>query len=434
MKSRHQKIAQLIADIDNTIQAQVSLILHESSFKALEARWRGLHYLVTSNKEIVKHTHAIKMLCITSKEFEKDLGRVSESEQTQLFKIIYNYEYDMAGGSPFGLMLLDLPVPFSNSSDSITMLENIIAIAGASFLPFLIPIEPNWLNLETYNDLASIKPYHHLGPVSMKSKLQRLRSLEDARYVFFLCQRYLWREPYQYRYQSNDHCSFYEVMDSHEDLCWGSAAYLVAQIVLINYHKTSWFSDINQQKITLPHFYHQNDFAKVTPLPRLEVTYFNEQSDLLSNLGCLTLQEHSLSHVITIDRAQAWYQASEKNSVDYGFEQTIVCALTYLLCACRFAHYLKVLGRHKIGSFMNTDGLQSYLQSWIFQYCGQSDQFNKDQWVKYPLRSAHIEVVEQPHLPGHYLCKMDLKPNFRIDQIDTHLRLQSVIGQSRVLT
>ena len=434
MDARHQAMAQLIADIDNAIQAQVSLILHHVAFKALEARWRGLHYLVTSNKEVVKHTHAIKMICFTSKEFEKDLGRTTEFEQTQLFKIIYNQEFDMAGGAPFGLMLVDLPISISNGSDSLALIENIIAIAGTAFLPFLISIQPEWFNVLSYHDFASIKKYHHLGSPSIKLKLDRLRSLEDARYLFFLCQRYLWREPYQFRYQSDDNFSFYEVMESDEDLCWGSNCYLVAQIVLMNYHKTSWFSDINQQKIELPHFYHHNDYAKTSPLKRLEVDFCNEESALLSKLGCLTLQEHSLSHTITIDRAQAWYQVSERYSEEINTQQSLVCALTYLLCACRFAHYLKVLGRQKIGSFLNADGMQSYLQSWIFQYCGQSEQFNKDQWIKYPLRSAHIEVVDQPHLPGHYLCRMDLKPNFRIDQIHTHLRLVSVIGQSRILT
>jgi type VI secretion system protein ImpD len=425
---------QMIADIDHMLQKQVSLILHDAAFKTLEARWRGLHYLVTSNKEVVKHTHAIKMLCLTSEEFEKDLCRASESEQTQLFKIIYNLEYDMAGGSPFGLMLVDLSISVEKSSDSITMLEHLIAIAGASFLPMLIPIQPHWFNLLRYQDFASIKPYHHLGSVSLKSKFERLRSLEDARYIFFLCQRYLWREPYQYRYQSRDNFSFHEDVASHEDLCWGNNVYLVAQIALINYHKTSWFSDLNQQQITLPHFFHQHDFSRLTPLPRLEMNFFNEESDLLSSLGCLILQEHSISHALSIERSQAWYLENEKKSEEQSLQQSIVCALSYLLCACRFAHYLKVLGRQKVGSMMNADGLQSYLQSWIFQYCGQSEQFNTDQWIKYPLRSALIEVIEQPHLPGSYLCKMDLKPNFRIDQIDTHLRLVSVIGQPRALS
>lgn len=431
MSNRLQIIRQMIADIDASIQEQLNLFLHAQALRDLEARWRGLYDLVHSERSIVHHNQVVKICCMTEKEFVRDLATTTEFEQTRLFKIIYSDEYDLAGGMPFGLMLVDIEMPLVTHHDGLVILENLMAIAGAAFLPMLLAAQPAWFQLESYGDFSYIDQAYNLGGQKLQAKINKLRALEAARYLFFVCQRYLWREPYQYQYGSNHNISFYEPIQQHEDYCWGSAIYIVARLIGMNYNQTGWFSDINQQSLPPDSFYHSNDFAKTTPLPRLEVNFFNQQSQRLSQCGLLTLQQHPISQAITIDRALAWYRPTGRIS-DQKLQQSLVCALTYLLCACRFAHYLKILGRHKIGSFTDAQQLQSYLQQWIFQYCGQADQFNKEQWIKYPLRSATVEIAEQSHLPGHYICRMDLKPNFRIDQIDSSLRLVSMIGRSRL--
>ncbi|MFP1498156.1 hypothetical protein ACLB1Q_36170 [Escherichia coli] len=42
--------------------------------------------------------------------------------------------------------------------------------------------------------------------------------------------------------------------------------------------------------------------------------------------------------------------------------------LQYILATSRFAHYLKVIVRDKVGSFMSKTECQTYLQNWIMQY------------------------------------------------------------------
>ncbi len=43
--------------------------------------------------------------------------------------------------------------------------------------------------------------------------------------------------------------------------------------------------------------------------------------------------------------------------------------LPYLLAASRFAHYLKVIMRDKIGSFMSRDDVRTFLNTWIVPVC-----------------------------------------------------------------
>jgi type VI secretion system protein ImpC len=39
-----------------------------------------------------------------------------------------------------------------------------------------------------------------------------------------------------------------------------------------------------------------------------------------------------------------------------------------MLAASRFAHYVKVIARDKVGSFQTRDTLQTYLNTWIADY------------------------------------------------------------------
>jgi|GEM_PF-6742836 len=430
MKSIRQKLDQLIADIDAKIEAQASLILHDKVFMQLESKWRGLMSLMDSVDAGIRHLQSIKILCMTDREFAKDLGRTSDYEQTFLFKLLYNQEYDMAGGSPFAMLLLDINIDKKGPYDHLSIIENIMAIAGSCFLPCLLQASPEWFGLDCYEDLAKIKNTHIFNSLSHSSRIERLRSFEDARYLFFVCQRYLWREPFQYRYQSNGRYGFFENNSGKQQLCWGSATYLIAKLVLKNYQQTGWFSDINQIKLELPKLYHQSDYAKTTPLPRLELNLFDQESEVLSSMGCLILKENLYDRTLRLDKGLAWYKPYHKAKDNLTTQQAMACVLAYLLCVCRFAHYLKVLGRQKIGSIQNADDLQAFLQKWVFRYCGGAESFDSNKWLKYPLKSALIKVVDQPKLPGHFLCSMDLQPNFRIDQVHTHLRLVSIIGKA----
>ena len=47
--------------------------------------------------------------------------------------------------------------------------------------------------------------------------------------------------------------------------------------------------------------------------------------------------------------------------------------LPYMLNTSRFAHYIKMIMRDKIGSLMSKSDTQSYLQTWIAQYVLLSD-------------------------------------------------------------
>ena len=130
---------QLIADIDEAINAQLNTLIHHPKFQKLEASWRGLWFLV----KIIDGTKNIKlkMLDISWAEVTKDISRALEFDQSHLFQKIYSEEYGTPGGQPYGAIIGDYEISHRISAkhphDDIATLEGIAQIAAAALSPFI---------------------------------------------------------------------------------------------------------------------------------------------------------------------------------------------------------------------------------------------------------------------------------------------------------
>src|SRR5215210_1298284 len=100
-------IEAIIAELDKKLSEQVNLILHHDDFRALEGTWRGLHHLVnnTETDENLK----IRVINISKKDVGKTLKKYKGTawDQSPLFKKLYEEEYGLAGGAPYGCLVGD---------------------------------------------------------------------------------------------------------------------------------------------------------------------------------------------------------------------------------------------------------------------------------------------------------------------------------------
>ncbi|MCV5333998.1 type VI secretion system contractile sheath large subunit, partial [Escherichia coli] len=81
-----------------------------------------------------------------------------------------------------------------------------------------------------------------------------------------------------------------------------------------------------------------------------------------------------------------------------------------MMATSRFAHYLKVMARDKIGSFMEAEDVESWLNRWILGYVNSSEGGGQEIRAKYPLADARVQVKEIPGSPGSYNAVAWLKP------------------------
>src|SRR5450830_1231427 len=143
-------ISKRIADLDTLINAQLNLVLHDPSFQALEASWRGLHQLVmnTETGESLK----LRLFNVTKSELQQDLEKAIDFDKSVLFKKVYEEEYGTLGGSPFSLLMGDYE--FGRNSVDVKMLTNLSGVAAAAHAPLITAASPALFDLKTFADLG----------------------------------------------------------------------------------------------------------------------------------------------------------------------------------------------------------------------------------------------------------------------------------------
>ena len=97
--------------------------------------------------------------------------------------------------------------------------------------------------------------------------------------------------------------------------------------------------------------------------------------------------------------------------------------LQYIMCVSRFAHYIKVMGRDKVGSFQSAQSCERELQSWLHGYTTGSDSASEEVRARYPLHEGKIQVREIRGQPGRYYSIIQLQPHFQLDQMVSSIKL-----------
>ena len=138
-----------IAAIDAMLSEQLDAILHHPRLRRLEGTWRGLAWLVDGVE--LSNRLKIKILNIGWPEICRDLERAIEFDQSQLFRKVYEEEFGMPGGEPYGLLVVDHEVRHRPSAefrtDDVTALAALSGVAAAAFSPVMLGASPALLEV-----------------------------------------------------------------------------------------------------------------------------------------------------------------------------------------------------------------------------------------------------------------------------------------------
>jgi len=181
-----------IAQIDHLLSIQLNEILHAPQFQQLESSWRGLKYLLSQSE--TSTMLKIKVLNVSKKELLKDLQRAPEFDQSALFKKVYEEEYGVFGGTPFGAMVGDYY--FDKSGQDMELLEKISNVAASAHAPFFSSASPDMFNLQSFTELDQPRDLAKIFETTEFAKWKAFRQSDDSRYVALTVPRILVREPY----------------------------------------------------------------------------------------------------------------------------------------------------------------------------------------------------------------------------------------------
>src|SRR5215831_20890198 len=120
-----------IAQIDHLLSIQLNEILHHPSFQKLEGSWRGLKYLMDQS-ETSDHLK-IKVLNVSKRELLRDLQRAPEFDQSAIFKKVYEEEYGVFGGEPFGALIGDYEI--GRHPEDIELISKMSGVAASAHAP-----------------------------------------------------------------------------------------------------------------------------------------------------------------------------------------------------------------------------------------------------------------------------------------------------------
>jgi type VI secretion system protein ImpD/type VI secretion system protein ImpC len=100
-----------------------------------------------------------------------------------------------------------------------------------------------------------------------------------------------------------------------------------------------------------------------------------------------------------------------------------------ILCASRFAHHLKMMGRRMVGSFRTSDEIQRDLQNWLARYVNANTSVSGDSRARFPLVAGRVDVQEHDGKPGSFGCVMRLQPHYQLDDVAATFQLVTDLGE-----
>lgn len=418
-----------IAALDETISRQINEILHSPAFQKLEASWRGLKYLV----EQVESDRPVKVrvLNVTWGELSRDIDRAVEFDASQMFRKIYE-EFDTPGAEPFSVVVGDYAI--KPSQQDMAALTGMSQVAAAAFAPFITAADPEMLALSSYSQIDRPTDLEAVfrGPDYLKWRA--FRETEDSRFVGLTLPRVLMRTPYSDDNSRADGFRFREEVEGPDNskYLWGNASYAFASVLIRSFCESGWLADIRgfQRDIVtgglvtgLPVHSFGTDKTGIATKTSTDVAIGDLREKELGDLGFIPLCHCKDTDYCVFYGNQSAQKPKVYDRTIASTNARISAMLQYILCASRFAHYLKVRVRDRIGSMTDEVVMQTELRNWITQYVANDSQASPEVRARFPLREAEVRVYPKRDNPGVYGCEMHLMPHAQLDMLAVGVKL-----------
>jgi len=428
-----------IAEIDRKVSEQLNKIMHHERFLKLEGSWRGLNYLVVNSE--TGTSLKIRMLQMSKKEMGRDLQKAVEFDQSQLFKKIYENEFGTPGGEPYGALIGDYE--WTKHPDDVETLKLVSSVAAGAFAPFISGVGAGMFGFDNWKELSKPRDLAKIFETAEYAKWRGFRESEDSRFVSLVMPRVISRLPYGAATKPVEEFAYEEApanadgtakeMD-HENYCWMNAAYVMGARLTDAFAQYGFCTAIRGAEgggrvNDLPtHTFISDDGDGDAKCPT-EIGITERREAELSNLGFLPLCHYKNTDYAVFFGAQSAQAPKKYDRPDATANAAISARLPYIMATSRFAHFLKVMARDKVGSFMEASDCETWLNRWIQNYVNPMEGAGQEARAKYPLREAKVEVKEIPGRPGSYNAVAYLRPWLQMEELTTSMRMVARIPQ-----
>jgi len=433
-KNTEAMLTARIGQIDKLLSEQLNEVMHAPEFQRLEATWRGLKYLVDQSE--TSTSLKIKVMNVTKREMLKDLTTAPELDQAQIFRKVYEEEFGTLGGSPFAALIGDFY--FGKGAEDLAVLEKMSNVAAAAHAPFISAAGAELFGWENFTELATAPDVSKIFDNALFTRWRSFRESDDSQYVGLAMPHILMRAPYGKDSITVEEFNYEEQVDGkdHGKYLWGNAAYAFAARLTNAFANYEWCAAIRGVEggglvEGLPTHAFATDDGDIALKCPTEIGITERKEHELSKLGFIPLVHYKGRDQAAFLSAQSAHKPTQYLDDDANASARLSAQLQNTMAVARFAHYLKVMMRDKVGSFMTRDDCQTFLNNWISHYVLLDPSANQDQKARFPLAEARIVVTEQPGKPGAYTAIAHLKPHFQLDEINVSLRLVAKLPEPK---
>ena len=453
-----------VAALDGAVSRQLNYIIHHEEFQALEASWRGLNYLVMNTE--TGASLKIKVLNATFEELYKDLDKAVEFDQSTLFKIIYEQEYGTFGGEPYSVLIGDYQI--GRSPRDITFAEKMGNIAAAAHAPFISSAYSKLFDMEDFDELHKPRDLTKLFESAELIKWRAFRETEDSRYVTLTLPKVLLRLPYHHEnnpaegvyFDEDVAVTIYELDDKGEvvkdkagnpivitgedangveiektkkevdarKMLWGNPAYILGRVITRAFELYGWTAAIKGVDggglvESLPAYTYETEDGDIKLNCPTQVSITDRREKELNDLGFMAICHCKGSDKAAFFGGQTTNKARQYLSDSANANSQVSSMLPYMLASSRFAHYIKVMMRERVGSFMSRQQVSDYLNNWLSQYVLLDDGAPQALKARYPLREARVDVTEVAGKVGSFRATVFLRPHFQLEELTASIRM-----------
>ncbi|HRJ61984.1 MAG TPA: type VI secretion system contractile sheath large subunit [Azospirillaceae bacterium] len=425
-------INKAIAAIDAKISKQLNAIMHHENFQKLEGAWRGLNYLVMNSE--TSSTLKIRVMNVSKRELYKDISKAVEFDQSNIFKKIYENEFGSPGGEPYGALIGDYE--FTNHPEDIELLTGMSNVSAAAFAPFVSAASPKLFGFDDFTELSKPRDLEKIFDSIEYAKWRSYRDSDDSRFVTLTMPRTLARLPYGAASKPVEEFDFEEAPIengvakpmSHSEYSWMNSSYVLGARLTAAFAQYGWCTAIRGAEgggkvDNLPSHVFTSDDGDADQKCPTEIGITDRREAELSKLGFLPLCHYKNTDYAVFFGAQTTQKPKKYDRPEATANAAISARLPYIMASSRFAHYLKIMGRDKIGSFLEASDCEAWLNRWILNYVNGNAAAGQDMKARYPLAEAKIQVKEIPGKPGSYNAVAHLRPWLQMEELTTSLRM-----------
>ena len=429
-----------IVAIDAMLSEQLDAILHHDRLRRLEGTWRGLAWLIGG----MDHGARLKakILNVGWAEICRDLERAVEFDQSQMFRKIYEEEFGMPGGEPYGLMIVDHDVRHrsgpTSRTDDVSALAALASVAAAAFCPTIVGASPVLLEVDDFADLATVTDIASPLRNADHARWRNLTTRVDTRFLGITLPRLLARPPWEDDGTRADRFRYAEYAPEAKDRVWMSAGFAFGQVVARAFAQSAWPGDTRGADLDrlgggivdeMPVEPFRTDPDGVWIRKSVEIVWNDRQEKELLDAGLIPLASIPFADELVFGAARSPLvpqRFTGTNADAANANARLSNQLNTIMCASRFAHYVKMLGRQMVGSFKTAEEIEEVLDGWIKQYVRSNAPYETRS--RYPLIAGKVSVHELTGKPGSFGCTVFLQPHYQIDDVAASFQLVTDLG------